>query len=968
MLKAFSPTDETLNFFSKQGENGMTKQCDINEIQEQMNIIQEQNLKLASELKKTKENCDDLTYRLNLNNQILDDLKINKENEKREMEFKFQERIKNLKIDFENKNKEMNSQIEAYKSELNDKDGKLESSRNELKRVNASVNNILIASQFYFLKTFNNIDDLYNYIKDNQNKPKESNNEKQLNTSNNERINELKKKLKTLKNKNSELKAKNQESANKINELKKQNEKQKLEFSDKINKIELSLNSIQKQNLAAQQNYKFESEKRINGIQNLLDKEKEKTKTLLEKLEQKENLVSVSQNNSINKEKQLEYEKKLELNNKAKNLAFSKQLQDMNEKHKRKIAKISEENQKLKDENESLTKEYNLMKLQIEKLKEDCKNYNSQLQALEIKQKQINLSLNEEMLKNQKLNSSLEIMECSFEKQKEEIKIALEERNKFIMFVQEQEKIIRTLENSNSNLLDKVKNNKMIINEQKLELLKKEEENTNKEIPLSLCIHKDFPNELCNDISNICKSDMLPESCKFRKIIETICKYFSEIILSKENIIENNEREHKSFLKKIKNLMLSLSSLLQDDLISQESFLSESNFDKYISNHISSLVESKVLLTSDNNKLTNDIKSINRELKTNSVSETLTKISSLYSDISQLVNLINKLQLNKNKIKKSLISIQELREKEAKQSQYVISKQSAKIEKLKNENNNLIQKYQESIQQNSNIQSSFINKLTESENEKEGENTRLQSRIDQLQKEYIENINVKNNQIKDLITKNDRLKSKIFRFKQDSEIYKNSLDENKKTIEELENKMNSQNQQSNTDTRFVQIIGDFKKQNDELRNLLSNSTESLKGLEDKNQELILTNSKLSIENKKLQAKVNIQIEEMNRQSQILNTKYHALQLASSTKTQMEVDEAKAQFSNEKRKLIGYFIKNFSFMFDPNERLTEDNFKKWVQKYSIEIQKLIKLEQTIRRLLGIGKNDSIEQSIIKLISC
>ena len=92
----------------------------------------------------------------------------------------------------------------------------------------------------------------------------------------------------------------------------------------------------------------------------------------------------------------------------------------------------------------------------------------------------------------------------------------------------------------------------------------------------------------------------------------------------------------------------------------------------------------------------------------------------------------------------------------------------------------------------------------------------------------------------------------------------------------------------------------------------------------------------------------------------------ATEISITTKAQIDIEIIKTSFSNEKRKLYAFFANNFNYLFDPTQKLTDDNFKKFVIKCSDEMQLLMKQEQSIRRLLGINQGENIEKAISSIL--
>ena len=943
---------------------------DLLQIQDQIECIHKQNSKLTEDLRKATEEKDELSKRLEINVKIIDEVKQNAEAEKKELQQKLQKANDEMcaKVDMEK-----NQTEKEFKQKIDEMSALIENQEKELNQMKKTNMELLESAKIYFNQSFNDSETLNYYFRNNKKDTSAKNDSLDKNlTDAMESIKKLKLKQKKLKQKCQNDKIKLNESANEIDLLKKQNKELKNDNTIIITNMKKKIDDLKKQNSEKQKQNENNFNKQISTLNEMLENEKKLSKELEEKLEKaqgqkdsKDEIKELCDKQIESLNNQIREIKTSLISSQNQNSCLTKQIQTLSEKKRNETKELINENKELKKNNSELQNENEKIKLELSKLKDENLNCTSKINDLNLTNDHYNSIFNDEKNKNKKINESLDILKITFNKQKEEIEKLNKQKNNFIGIIQKQEKALNEFEHICNELNQKLKSQKTQIKMQQKTINQNNNKFKSIEIPITSFICSSFPRELCSIIYKIVNNDD-ETLIKLKNVLEKIGDYYNNEI----SLLTKKEEVSKRINQKIENILTSLSELLKDSSINFNEFIENTKFDQYLISKISQLINSNIELNSINNKLEEGLNSIHQELNTASIPEILAQIDNLKVDITKLISRNNKLQKNQKKVKKSTKELKEQTNKEFKHAQDEIMLKNERIQELEEENELLNKKYQDLIKKSSQIKMNFINQLSDSQKEKTEGITRLHKHIEENNNMHDEKIQQKDNQIKEMKDKINQLELESAQWKQTAIYLSNIKVDNEQQIhkleEKLEKKKSNQNQEPQKLAQYIQTIEQFKLQNNELRNMLDKITKSASDYEVKNNEIKERINELSLENQRLKSRIDLQTDEIEREKQILNSKMKATEISITTKAQIDTEIIKTSFSNEKRKLYAFFANNFNYLFDPTQKLTDDNFKKFVIKCSDEMQLLMKQEQSIRRLLGINQGENIEKAISSIL--
>jgi hypothetical protein len=107
-------------------------------------------------------------------------------------------------------------------------------------------------------------------------------------------------------------------------------------------------------------------------------------------------------------------------------------------------------------------------------------------------------------------------------------------------------------------------------------------------------------------------------------------------------------------------------------------------------------------------------------------------------------------------------------------------------------------------------------------------------------------------------------------------------------------------------------------------------------------------------------------EENSREKQLLETKTKAAGIRLEMRCQAEIEDLKANFEDEKRKMFGLVAEHFANFFDARHSFDSQSYRQVIEKASSEIEKLKEADAAVRRLLCLSNDESTENAISKLL--
>jgi regulator of replication initiation timing len=167
-------------------------------------------------------------------------------------------------------------------------------------------------------------------------------------------------------------------------------------------------------------------------------------------------------------------------------------------------------------------------------------------------------------------------------------------------------------------------------------------------------------------------------------------------------------------------------------------------------------------------------------------------------------------------------------------------------------------------------------------------------------------------------------------------------------------------------SQAVHTIDGLKAKVQELLSFSQKTTEALNEAEQKIKALSEKNAQLQMERQQLKSRMASVTEDCERQQHILSTRMKAMSLATEAKCHNQVEELKAKFELDKRKIFATAAERLRQFYNPRNELDDAEFARLMEIAASEITRLQTQELDIRKLLGIDRTESPDLSITRLI--
>ncbi|OHT06243.1 hypothetical protein TRFO_25717 [Tritrichomonas foetus] len=972
----------------------------INEALQAANIaeqIKDEKTKITKENLALKQEISNLKKRNDICTKITDDLK---------------ERLKNIEAERNEEQQTSNAQlihlnehIENQQIEIDVFKAQLESSENKLKEKTEECYALLKEANFCFNNFFASIPELTNflqhykiespkYITEVQSSPLRSRNDQNSGLNPEDYVSAIN----LLKEKVQQSKIIKKKLAEEILYLKNELQLQKKEADATQNNLRNDLNNCKKQCNSIQ----IEKEQKISELESSNQILQDKIKMLNDTIPiLKQNLTSSISLQKIDQPSEEEIESmKTMINDLQNNL---KKAAHKNSKLKKHIASLvnelkndeqiqaqmKNEMSEMQKSNLSFSDEFTKITLEKDDLLMEIQSLKTKIQQIEAEQ--ANLIKTNKHLKDKVNNyhndlSKARINQSTLEnlvnKQKSEISMLLDSKNTMEEMIKNQNKAIKEIENK---FADQDEENK-ILNSQ-INTLKLLNSNlASEQIPSAAWFNADLPKDLCAAIVEIGKNEQEPQQQKIKQTLSTIAQYINQHInpnfsnsplksspFRKLSTFESQNYDEKSDI--LKDLLNILNRELGEPLITANDFYDNPNeIMQTVEDRFIDIANKRAQRDDENEQIYNSYQKILHLLEANSIESAEKMIESLKNDSILLSQQVDHLKSTNKKIKITYNDLLYEFENMKKQANKEISTKNTEINKLKDENSqmesdqtisqNKINHLQQEIQRLNEEQQLTLSNI---------ENEQL-SNIENLQKDFFEKLKKKddlisseklNNQkvIQKLIKtkkRNSSLKQKIHELNEKisqlndktEQILKDSQSQTKEEIKEIENKCNG-------------VVQKVKKENEEKENQLQNCQTKMKTMKDTIKSLTAKKKKVENSLKFAHSQISAIKEELEREKQISNAKIKNLTFANEMKYISQIESCEAKAESMKNEIYNNVVSTFCLFYEPREKITDEYFNIILNNVREKLETYSKLENVIRRKLGILSTEQIDVIITKL---
>lgn len=967
----------------------------------QLEQIHQKNSKLATDLRNVTIERDELSHRLDINIQVIDELRAAKEKEKREAERRIQSEINEARETYEKNYEELSNKYNKSQNELKETLKSLQNIQNENENLTNSIKSAIEAAQTFFVQPIKTLEQLttqlqeksgYNYQ---QNQENGLNAQKLLDTNQNfSNLQELQKHIKSLRQKAKEEKRLRKDAEqhisdleNKIKEFQKEieNSKSKNESVVADLKRQLDLAELQKNSITQS------SEKRIADLKLILEKERAKNQPLTPVSSTRsaptaqETLTSTLQSKLNSQEIKLKEAQASIFSLRKQNATLISQIseaENAKELLQRKIQSINEDSEQCRKSNDQIKSQLSTLAIERDDLKEQLETALSQVEAARSSFNQSKSACSQASCQIEKLQNAVNISESIVSKQREEIGKLVNDRNQCINSIHRQNEALVAAEELISRLIEENKEVKKTLNIQMKSIRESEAVPKNEEIPSTSWFCIDFPRPLCASISDIAQNPALQTTAKLRNVLSTIAKYYNKQLDESNTENESLTEKLNGIAEKFDHFFISLGPIVEDQNLCSESFLNDSRKENTILNYLTELQNFKIGKKLENAQHEKEISDLLNKLNVKSLSEVPSAIGQLIDLNDKFKKALDNMKSNQKKMTKAVKLLKAAnhditaeKQKQEEEHQRIVQQLEEEKTQLKEEINGhqrSIFQLRSQMDDLNNSNSALISARNEESND---QFNHIRSEHEQAKKELLHELDIKTQKIEEYQEKIDKLEHELNQWKKTSEMLKASKIDKEQQLQSLvsqiddnekENRIKLEAAKNELKEQYEKSVAQIKAKNGQLRELVSNVSTALNESEERNKNLLASNSQLAMDKQQLQAKVDTLTEEQTRERQLTEAKLKTLELSLTTQRQMDLEDERARLEEEKRKIYGLMASNFHNLFDARQQLNDAGYKAFVEKCATEMAKLARQDANLRRLLGLGSTESIEDAVQKLL--
>lgn len=969
------------------------------DIVSQLEQIHQKNSKLATDLRNVTIERDELSHRLDINIQVIDELRASKEQEKREAERRIQSEINEARETYEKNYEELSNKYTKSQNELKETLKSLQNIQNENENLTNSIKSAVEAAQTFFVQPIKTLDQLTAQLQEKSGYPQNMENGNILqklpdSNQNYSNFQDLQKHIRNLRQKAKEekrlrkdaeqhileLESKIKEYQKEIDITKSKNESIIVDLKRQLDLAELQKNSITQS-----------SEKRISDLKLILEKERSKNQALSPATSTRslptaqESLTSTLQSKLNSLEIKLKEAQASIFSLRKQNATLISQIseaENTKELLQRKLQSINEDSEQCRKSNDQIKSQLSSLTIERDDLKEQLETALSQVEAARSSFNQSKSACSQASCQIEKLQNAVNISESIVAKQREEIGKLVNDRNQCINSIHKQNDALVAAEEIINRLIEENKEVKKTLNMQMKSIRECEAIPKNEEIPSTSWFCIDFPRPLCASISDIAQNPALQTTAKLRNVLSTIAKYYNKQLDDANAEQEDLADKLNGIAEKFDHFFISLGPIVEDPNLNSENFLNDSRKENAIINYLTDLQNFKIGKKLENAQHEKEICELLNKLNAKSLSEVPSAIDQLIDLNDKLRKALDNMKSNQKKMAKAVkllkaanneITVE--KQKAEEEHQKIVNELESEKQQLKEEINGhqrSIFQLRSQMDDLNNSNSALISARNEENND---QFNHMRSEHENAKKELLRELDIKAQKIEEFQEKIEKLEHELSQWKKTSEMLKASKIDKEQQLQSLlsqiddnerENRIKLEAVKDELKEQYDNSVASIKNKNAELHSLVKKVTSALNESEDRIKNLLASNSQLAMDKQQLQAKVDTLTEEQTRERQLTEAKLKTLELSLTTQRQMDLEDERARLEEEKRKIYGLMASNFHNLFDARQQLNDAGYKAFVEKCATEMSKLVRQDANLRRLLGLGASESIEDAVQKLL--
>ncbi|EAX96850.1 hypothetical protein TVAG_470150 [Trichomonas vaginalis G3] len=954
-------TEDTVLLDKIQKENSM----------EEIKQVFAENLRLSNEIRASQAEKDDLSRRLQISLQKIQEL--NKQiNDQKNIHSQIQEDcIKSYEKQKENDEIQFQKKINCLKTALSEKEKTIQSFDAALNTYQYQIDQICNAASSYFGKTINDAESVIKLLllpKDIDEQPpitqpppepiiikKESKKaklyEEKLNESEQLRkdneaafirkidsiVDTYEKKLKERESNIQDLnlqirslKEKLEQSNDLKGEMLKNQSKEKVQYQLSVNELEAQkLEEISKLT------------KKVNNLEENLQKEQDKSELLKKQLviTMKKYKSTAKQYDDLNSDFEKLKSTERQLNNENKQLILKvKQLESNISDANADLLSYQKKNEELSGQNRAYLNDLNQRAVDLEKMKVTLSHY---------------------LETNNQVKS--EIATANSDKQKH-----MEQLNDSIKLIEQKEKQIQELNNQLTEL--RKENNSVKLKLTTLSQPIKEDEL----IPLACWSCSLFPKELQNILSDLARNRTIQAPTKLRHYLTMIAEWYNNQIDRVESEISKIkiESEKSNIMKK--EFAQSMKTLLPTYDIDFTKIIDCCEERQKFVNFIQKTQINLNLAKASSDEKEAQLSGLLVAMQASSPEEAHSFIGSMSEEVNNLNDDVEKTLRKMEKQKAKFESI----EKDLKQQ---IDDSNKQIDNLKALLKNSEDSFEQIKRKSKSEKFEFSQKIQDYEHKIHELELINEAKVAELQNANAQSLELMGIEKK----KNVSFTEEIEKQKEENEQLKETIQmltkQKNKAIKDMKEEVDQKQDQYKMEQHKLQseitllkeqiskVVDEYKLQIEDYKSSIAALSESKVAVENKNNEILSNNSNLQSERQKLLLQIQSLKNEIEREKRLSETQIKAKESQLLAEQNRINESMRVKSETEKQNIFSKVANEFCTLFDVSTtRLNESNFDMFLSNIRNKLNELLTVETKLRLLLALGPQQSIVDAVSQLL--
>ena len=779
----------------------------------------------------------------------------------------------------------------------------------------------------------------------------------------------------------------------------------------KVQEAEKLANELEKKILAVQEDVKKKDELHkkdienkdamIKGLQNDLDQAKREIQNLKIAQIQKQITVAPPPPSPTNASEQIEWKEKAQLQSEKLKEAMSTV-----SSLRKKVTLLTSQVKALESAKEELEKESqnSTARLsELETLTRDLRSKNEQLQ-IEKDEMDIKLTFNASRAKAEQMNSSkakvtiealtgevtqlksaISRTENLFNQQRKELDRYRKERTSTIGIIQKLNSLVQVYDQQCLDMSKEVSDLRRKLQRQQSKPVFKPPapvatETKKDEVPANAWTNNDFPKPLLEKIKQTVTMNDFPIAHKIQQVMSVIASFYSEIEKASVQEKKNADIEFNNKLSMINKFLLGLGKVVDRCDLSIAALEAEPLLSHEIPDTVIRLRQANKELLEQASLQDDKISALLCKLQVNTIPEAISQVDQMVKYISCLQSKFKKLASKTNKLERSHAAVvEELEAKKVEQNnaeenhKHELELKEAEIANDAKKHEEELAKMRAEMEQLRKTQPDQTDGDDKDDFSKNIEKLVLEAQQQkaQIALELEEQKELAEKAKKDL----ERTTKEITQWRKTAKLLKTAKEAREHQIQQLLKQMAEQEKKNNermvTDrrdqqTKYEQIISELKTKNASLTQFLDQSANALSECECKIKELASVNSQLAIEKNQAFVKFEAQRDEIKREKQLIDTKIKAIELSSQIQIQSLTEQQNSRVERAKHEVFSMVANAFKRFFDPRNQLDDEYVQSLLERASSELDRLLKQDTDVRRIIGITANDSIQDAIAKVL--